>query len=57
MSFYTDYQHKIYFFILLLIKSLLLLPTMYIVHFKLSFNSTLTLIKHVKIPTFAAATL
>jgi len=52
MSFYTDFQHKIYF---LLTKSLLLLPTMYIfVHFKLSFKNLKTSINCVKIPIFAA---
>ena len=54
MSFYTDFQHKIYF---LLIKSLSLLPTMYIlVHFKLSFKNTYALINCVKIPILAEAT-
>ena len=52
MSFYTDFQHKMNF---LLIKSLLPLPTMYIlVHFILSFENTYTSINRVKIPIFAA---
>jgi len=53
MSFYTDFQHKIYF---LLIKSLSLLPTMYIlVHFKLSYKNTSTSINRVNIHIFTAA--
>ena len=52
MSFYTDFQHKIFF----VDKKPLTTPTMYIlVHFKLSFKNTLTSINRVKISIFAAA--
>jgi len=55
MSFYTGFQHKVYY-TCMLIKILLLHPTMYIlIHFKLSLKITLTLMNHVKIPIFAAA--
>jgi len=51
MSFFSDFQHKVFIFIDR--KSLLLLPTMYIlVLFKLSYKNILTLINRVKIPIF-----
>jgi len=53
MSSYTDFQHKIFFFV---DKKPLTTPTMYnLVHFKLSFKNTLTSINRVKISIFAAA--